>query len=101
MSIPLTSRYAAGHVYLSTESPRNKDGVDVPVVLRRPSQFRPNVDSVYRWVSGDRWDTVAEKLGLPKADWWKLLDANPHIEFPTSMRPGDPVAGPLVSKRVI
>lgn len=111
MSINLNSRYASGHVERYYPDPRREAELkrslyvgprrpSTPVVLRDSKVMYP-VDSVYIWVSGDRWDTVAAKLGIPKTEWWKILDANPQIEFPTAIRPGMFINVPVVSVRII
>lgn len=111
MSIDLSSRYAQGHYTSSYPNPRLEQKykhstlspstvMSIPVVIRgaHPGHL---VDTVYVWREGDRWDTVAFLMGIPKTEWWKILDANPHIEFPTSVRPGDVLNVPIVSKKVL
>lgn len=100
MAVSLDSRYADGHYSRNFPDPRkfrttrdSKGGylgpteAVVPVVLRN-SRATSTVSNGYVWTVGDRWDTVAERFGIPKTDWWILLDVNPHIEFPLAMRPG-------------
>lgn len=107
MSINLSSRYSTGHFSRDYPDPRAAAQLkargytgtvpsSTPIIQRNFD--RPRSDSVYYWVEGDRWDVVAARAGIPKADWWKILDANPQIEFPLTMQPGDPVRIPLVSE---
>lgn len=107
MSINLSSRYSTGHFTRDYIDPRKfstlrTQGFTGPQTAATPiikrNFERPRTDSVYYWVEGDRWDMVAARAGIPKADWWKILDANPEIEFPLSMQPGDPVRLPVVSE---
>ena len=90
MNIPLASRYADGHYSRSFPNPRatTKNQDVIPVVVRSTTSASP-VSKGYVWKYGDRWDLVASLFGIPKSDWWVLLDVNPQIEFPFAMTPGD------------
>jgi phage tail protein X len=57
-----------------------------PTVLRA-TQTR-YASQLYRWRSGDRIDILAYNIYGSTADWWKILDANPAIIDPNSIRPG-------------
>lgn len=101
MGVSLNSRYANGHFSRSFPDPRrfrrdreSRGGFLGPVqevtpVVIRTTTKPTRVSSVYVWRRGDRWDTVADKFGIPRTDWWVILDANPQIEFPLSVRPGE------------
>lgn len=111
MSVSISSRYADGHYTRSFPNPRryaqqrySQGGYLGPVdathpVILRTTIIQSSIGRSYRWVQGDRWDMVAERLGIPKTDWWILLDANPQIEFPMAMRPGDIVNVPDAFRR--
>lgn len=107
MPVDLNSRYADGHFENFYQNPRTINSsytgvrrASTPLLLRQPLP-KYYVDSVYQWTAGDRWDTVAQRLGIPKTDWWRILDVNPQIEFPTNVRPGDYINVPVVTRRVI
>lgn len=97
----LNSRYADGTV----PSPPIHD-------LRNMEQEVPGPDLVlrtwtssatrnlYYWQDGDRLDTLAEYFGFPRTSWYLILDANPHIEFPTNIKPGTPIWLPYDTTRV-
>lgn len=106
MTVGLTSRYADGHYSRNFPDPRryaetrfSRGGFlgpykqSVPVIVRT-TKSPATVASYYIWSTGDRWDLVAARLGIPKTEWWRILDCNPHIEFPTSVKVGDVIAIP-------
>ena len=111
MPVSISSRYADGHYTRAFPNPRkyaqqrgSKGGYLGPVdatypVIVRTTVVQSDIGSSYVWVQGDRWDLVAERLGIPKNDWWILLDANPGIEFPLAMQPGDVINIPDVFRR--
>lgn len=92
MTISLDSRYANGHYTRSLPNPRKSrlgHPADSPPVVLRAGKPRSTGASVgYIWTVGDRWDNIADMFGIPKTDWWMLMDANPQIEFPFAMQPG-------------
>ena len=111
MAISLNSRYASGHVTRAFPDPRRYKTQSearggylgpvssiIPVVVRTTKETTP-VSATYVWKQGDRWDLVAERFGLPRTDWWVLLDVNPHLEFPCAMRPGTYVNIPTSVRR--
>lgn len=50
---------------------------------------------LYTWKTSDRLDRIAAKyLGDPK-DWWKIMDANPMVQDPYDIRPGQQIRIPL------
>lgn len=58
----------------------------------RPTVMRPyrplRSEKFYIWRSGDRIDILAQQR-YGKADlWWQIMDANPGIIDPNSIRPG-------------
>lgn len=103
MPVAISSRYAEGHYTAAFPNPRQyaeqrlaQGGYLGPVsatypVIIRTTVVQSTVSKAYVWRQGDRWDLVAERLGIPKTDWWVLLDANPQIEFPLALAPGDVV----------
>ena len=97
----LNSRYANGHV--PTPPPpdfRNEDfAAPGPDIVVRDIDSR-HTTTAYRWQDGDRLDRLAEFFGLPRTSWWKILDANPQIEFPASIKPGDLIWLPPEASRV-
>lgn len=95
--ITLGSRYADGHYTESVPSPRG-DGTSPPIILRTSRHYSP-VSTIYTWTVGDRWDTVASRFGIPRGDWWMVLDANPQIDFPHTLRPGDTINIPDYVRR--
>lgn len=98
----LNSRYASGYVP-SPPFPdiRNSEQRSVPgpdLVIRAWA----NVDvtnAIYFWQDGDRLDRLAEYFGLPRLSWYMILDANPHVEFPTDIKPGTPLRIPASASR--
>ena len=103
MTVNLSSRYASGHYTRQFPNPRryrkdrdNQGGYlgdtreSIPVLLRTTKSIS-SVSTVYIWGEGDRWDRVAQQFGIPRSDWWQIMDANPQIEFLLSLRPGDPI----------
>lgn len=97
----LNSRYVNGHV----PSPRLPDVRNSERAVAGPSVvFRTPPDestaTVYFWQDGDRIDRLAEFFGLPRTSWYKILDANPHIEHPMSIVPGTRIHVPRESTKV-
>lgn len=43
----------------------------------------------YEWADGDRLDYVAAKVYGNGQLWWKILDANPELVDPLSIKPGE------------
>lgn len=78
------SRYATGEIRKALDSRNGKYRLTV---------FRewPNISATfifYEWVDGDRIDVVAEKFfGRPEF-WWRILDANPEVVDPVTIKPG-------------
>ena len=53
--------------------------------------------SLYAWRTGDRPDTVAERLlGQPEL-WWAIFDINPELVDPTNVPPGTLIRVPVGS----
>lgn len=49
---------------------------------------------LYNWVVSDRLDRIAAQfLGSPE-DWWRIMDANPLIQDPNDIRPGQQIRIP-------
>lgn len=58
----------------------------------RPTVLRPyrrrRAEKFYIWRSGDRMDILSQqRYGRPDR-WWQIMDANPGIIDPNSIRPG-------------
>lgn len=73
------SRYADGHVV--------KDDGGVVAVERNWSETDDS-GYVHVWREGDRLDQLAQRIGLPRTSWWRILDANPAITNPASIETG-------------
>ena len=43
----------------------------------------------YEWADGDRLDYVASKVYGKSEFWWKILDANPEVVDPLTIKPGE------------
>lgn len=78
----LNSRYANGAVAMG------KHGSSIVQVVSRTFPDIRDDYLVYRWKAGDRIDMVASGLGLPRLNWFKIMDANPEIPSPSMLQPG-------------
>lgn len=56
-------------------------------IFRSP---RPQSDyyRIYKWKDGDRLDLLANAYYESPSEWWRIIDANPEILDPTSIKPG-------------
>lgn len=58
----------------------------------RPTALRAygarSAAGVHRWRAGDRLDILAFQVYGDAAEWWKIMDANPGILDPNTIRPG-------------
>lgn len=83
----LNSRYANGEVLMGEHHDK--------VVYLATRRF-PGVSDylLYRWKAGDRIDIVASGLGLPRLEWYQIMDANPDIPSPTMIKPGSVIRIP-------
>ena len=52
--------------------------------------------SVYYWAVGDRLDTVSQTIYGSPDYWWKIMDLNPEITDPSSIKPGTYIRLPNV-----
>jgi hypothetical protein len=85
----LNSRYVNGPVYASS--------LNDEVVYTVQREFPQPVDYIlYKWRPGDRIDWVASSLGIPRLQWWKVMDANPDLRSPTMIQPGQVIRIPRV-----
>lgn len=82
--ISLQSRYADTDVVYVLDP---KSQTTRPTLLR-DYQEDPVTFRVHRWSEGDRWDFLAQEYLDAPTEWWRILDANPEILDPTSMKPG-------------
>jgi len=79
------SRYADGIAVVQPD-----DTVGIRRVFPRPTQ----AFVLYTWKVTDRLDVIsAKKLGGPE-NWWKILDANPLIQNPSDILPGQQIRIP-------
>lgn len=81
--ILINSRYASSDVtyVLDPKSAETRPTVMRPYKIEFTNNF-------YVWRSGDRMDILANrKYGSP-GEWWRIMDANPGIIDPNSIRPG-------------
>lgn len=81
--IYLGSRYETSDV---TYVPDSVSSETRPTVLRRHTPLSST--RTYVWRSGDRLDILSDKLMGSPALWWMIMDANPGIIEPNSIRPG-------------
>lgn len=84
--ITSNSRYVTGLLV-----PQDDDTVTVRRVFPDPL---PPTEEFHTWKQSDRLDRLAaEKLGHPRL-WWKIMDANPMIQNPSDIRPGQQIRIP-------
>lgn len=58
-----------------------------PAVMRTvPPPRTPSM--VYRWVDGDRPDTLGKRFADKPINWWQVMDLNPETIDPLALRPG-------------
>lgn len=96
----LNSRYARAHLPTPPLPDFKVEDTPTPgpdIVVRDISHTRSG--TAYVWQDGDRLDRLAEYFGLPRTSWWMILDANPQIEVPTSIKPGDRIWLPIEASR--
>lgn len=53
--------------------------------------------TVHRVVAGDRLDTLAENAYGDAEFWWRIADANPQLEYPDTLVPGQLLAIPVLT----
>lgn len=82
---------------------RYEDGTVSYVLDPKSQETRPTVlrgyqsrtaSRVHRWRAGDRIDILAFQIYGSADDWWKIMDANPGILDPNSIRAGTVVRLP-------
>lgn len=85
--IYLSSRYADSEVTYILNSRTN---TSVATVLRDTPQqdAEQSYRRVYIWREGDRLDSVSYRLLGASGDWWRILDANPEVINPLTIKPG-------------
>lgn len=67
---------------------------DKTVSTRREFPEATNNFVLYTWLQSDRLDRIsAQFLGDP-GKWWKILDANPLVQDPYDIRPGQQIRIP-------
>lgn len=87
------SRYERSDVTFSLDS---RTGVTRPTVMRQvPSNLnfaRPS--NVVVWRDGDRIDALSQRILGSSDRWWAIMDANPDVLDPMSLRSGASVVLP-------
>jgi nucleoid-associated protein YgaU len=82
-----------------TSRSRYVDGRIVPqpdgeVSVHRNFPNPPGNQFLYTWAQSDRLDRLAGRyLGSPLL-WWKIMDANPMVQNPADIRPGQQIRIP-------
>jgi nucleoid-associated protein YgaU len=67
---------------------------DDTVAIRRVFPRTPREFVLYTWKSTDRLDIIAaRRLGGPQ-NWWRILDANPLVQNPSDILPGQQIRIP-------
>jgi nucleoid-associated protein YgaU len=84
--ITAKSRYADADIV-----PQPNRTVAVHRNFPRPTELY----DLYTWVASDRLDRVAAARMSAPEDWWRILDANPLIQDPNDIRPGQQIRIPL------
>lgn len=52
--------------------------------------------TVHRVVDGDRMDLLAERAFGDPEFWWRIADANPDLEYPDKLMPGQLIRIPVL-----
>jgi nucleoid-associated protein YgaU len=55
----------------------------------------PSSYTTYRVIDGDTLENIAARTLGDFTRWWEIADINPHIKFPTAIKPGDVLRLPL------
>jgi len=65
------------------------------VAIHRNFPRTTELYDLYTWMSSDRLDRIAAARMSSPEDWWRILDANPLIQDPNDIRPGQQIRIPL------
>ena len=92
MTLFLDSRYADGTIVTIYDSRKAKQNYNKSVYRTWPTY---SVDYfLYKWVENDRLDNLASKYLGNTELWWQILDINPEISNPLTIKPGTEIKIP-------
>ena len=80
------SRYEKGSVIVPQP--------DSTVAVRRSFPTHGTTYVLHTWRASDRLDRLAARFFGKSEDWWKIADANPLIQNPYDIRPGQQIRIP-------
>lgn len=83
-----------------TAKSRYSDGLIVPqpnltVAVRRVFPRATEHYTLYTWKQSDRLDRIAATFLADPQKWWRIMDANPTIQDPHDIRPGQQIRIPF------
>lgn len=82
--IYLDSRYVDGRVFKVWNA--QKQQYDLTVFREWPKYAQSFF--IYEWVENDRLDNLATRFLGEASQWWVIMDINPEVIDPNSIKPG-------------
>lgn len=82
--IYLDSRYAESEVTYVLD-PRSQT---TRATVFRSLPESPELYRLYKWKAGDRLDVISSMFFDTPGEWWRIIDANPEVVDPSSIKPG-------------